>query len=484
MYLNRYIYNFLFSLVLLRFAGGDLLTLPLNFTLDLASMTQPPSENVDGGKESESDYENQNTDTLIPSSSLVDKEFKDVRFEVHSFCKEFDHVVAGHVARELKRSSSESHTLTEVPAKGSVDRQLTVMVLTYCDLVEMNNATLALLTTSRSSFLRGMKKDNDGVSDQVYGSACCPVIIFAPSCVQERLVVELKLALDRWQRGDSIQFAAQSFDFSGGGSVYSKSSGHSSIHSMSMSPMAHNASGNSIGSYAQAGSSRSGSRWPSLRSRSASIDRSSSGSRGNSKLDMHSLTPQLVGQGSNHSSINSQYGNSLVNILMPTATLPHKDSGSISSFFHSRSRHSNDSMEPFSHLDRVDSGSLAPERNTNAAAKHGLLSTSNNDISIPGRIIRTGSGVTIQSRPGSGNGGGIQLPPPPPPLSLVTGPSVDGDLGGGFAALFSSPSNIKESSNAVSPHSIEKYSCDPCLIIAQVVRRIQLEHAVSISIFV
>lgn len=453
------------------FAGGDLLSLPLNFALDLSTLlhtsASAQSENNDGGRDSESDYENQGVDSLVPCSPQVEKEFKDLRYEVGIFCREFDRIVAGHVSRETRRSSSESQSQIDGVAKPGVDGQLSIMVLTYCDLVEMNAATLSLLTASRALF-RGMKRNDASLESTV----CNPVIIFAPSCVQERLVVELKLALDRWQRGDAMNFAAQSFDFSGGGSVYSRSSGHSSIHSISMSPLAQHSSINSISGVAVSGTPRGSSRWPSLRSRSASTDRSSAGSRGNSKIDMNAL---IAGApvSSAHTSINSQHGNSLVNMLMPSSTLPHKDSGSISSFFHSRSRHSNDSIEPFSHLDRVDSGSLLSDRLS--GPKMGILSASQSfpDAAIPGRIIRNGSSTTSQSRPGSG---GVNLPPPPPPLSNLSAPSVDLDP--------VSPSNQVSKDGDVLPSNISERSSDPCQIILQVVRRIQLEHAVSISVFV
>lgn len=468
-----------------RFAGGDLSTLPLNFSVDIFSCGKQSSDTSDVGKESESDHESHNADTLVPSSALIDKEFRDLRYEVRVFCSEFDRIVLKHVANDAqRRSNSESNANMEL-TKSLVDKQLTVMVLTYCDLVEMNEATLALLTTSRSSFLRNTKDFNRvSNSGAVNNSSelCCPVIIFAPSCVQERLVVELKLALDRWQRGDGMQFAAHSFDFSGGGSVYSRSSGHSSIHSINLSPTAHNTSVNSInGNHLAVATPRNSSRWSSLRSRSASIDRSSSGSR-SSKFEFALFTPQSTTGGSNHNSLGSQHSSSLVNLLMPSSSGPHKDNNNISSLLVGRNYQSNDSMEPFSQLERLDSGSLLVQERTNG--KQGLLSPpSLSDIQIPGRIIRVGSGAASQSRPGSG---GVQLPPPPPPLiGSVSNIADQTDSRLSTASLRTSPQATlsKEAVDTVSP-SLEKNSCDPCLIIVQVVRRIQLEHAVSITVFV
>lgn len=456
-------------LSVIRFAGGDLVTIPLNSSLD-SLISKPPYVDSEHIKDFESEFD---IGELIPSSSSVDKEFKDLQFEVSAFCCEFDRVVRGHVTRELqKRGSSESSIQFDTLTKLPVDKQLAVVVLTYCDLIEMNEATLSLLTTNRSSFLRNLKGFN--ISENISGT-CCPIIIFAPSCVQERLVVELKLALDRWQRGDALHFATQSFDFSGGGSVYSRSSGRSSNHSSNMSPMGHNISGNSISANAHSSTPRSSSRWPSLRSRSASMDRLSGGSRGNNKSD-----PNLFALTSAHNSIGSHQGTS---IHAPNL-IQHKDSGGISSFFHAKNRQSNDSLEPFSNLDRVDSGFLS-DRNV-VPPKPTLSSPSSlQDMqTIPGRIVRNGSGAVSQSRPGSGNS--IILPPPPPPLSATAISSSDNfeGISNVVNGLSSSPRIPAGKEIETLSLSVEKSICDPCLIILQVVRKVQMEHAVCVSVYV
>lgn len=507
------------------FARGDLLVVPLNFSTPNADAGVSPSHlkpGAGGGaaaqwetesRMSDIDIDPLSSEALVPSSALVESECKDLRVEVGLFCQELDNAVASYV-RRLPSSQQVSDSPTVPSDASTVHRLLSVLILSHCDLVEMNPTTLALLSRTRTS-TGSMPLSATSTSSKKDGAEvtpCQPIVLFAPPCVQEHLLVELKLALDRWHRGD-LQLG-QSFDY-GGGSLYS-SSAHSSAHSMSLSPVANNHHGLSTVSLVQPQSSRS-SRWPSLRSRSASIDRLSSGSRGNSKSDLHisvsSATAAAAhfsvgtsnGTTNNHNSIgsvNSQLGGILShNLPSPMAPATHRDSTNsiLSASYNNngnnnRSRRSSES-EPFSNLDRVESASashfsaffFAPR-----PQQSGLSSLQGSDfVASHQRFFRAGSGTSQNSR-----GNSLQLPPPPPPLSLQLshlqaspGPAVESHIGGDqhlVIPALGSPTRDRDSDRIVDRTSSPapgRVISDPCLIILQVVQRLQGEHAVNITVF-
>lgn len=61
-------------------------------------------------------------------------------------------------------------------------KQYAIVVLSYCDLLDMSEGTKLLLRKNGSH---------------------SRVVIFAPHCIQEKLLVELKIAMDRWGGGHS-----------------------------------------------------------------------------------------------------------------------------------------------------------------------------------------------------------------------------------------------------------------------------------------
>lgn len=61
-------------------------------------------------------------------------------------------------------------------------KQYAIVLLSYCDLLDMSDGTKLLLKNSGSR---------------------SRVVIFAPHCIQEKLLVELKIAMDRWGGGHS-----------------------------------------------------------------------------------------------------------------------------------------------------------------------------------------------------------------------------------------------------------------------------------------
>jgi hypothetical protein len=75
------------------------------------------------------------------------------------------------------------------------------------------------------------------------------------------------------------------------------------------------------------------------------------------------------------------------------------------------------------------------------------------------------------------------LPPPPPPIGAAAAPPADGH-GHGHGHGNGHGHGLGHGHLARDGDASERLAADPCQIVLQVARRVQLEHAVSVSVFV
>jgi hypothetical protein len=155
----------------LNFISGLSNTISLHdFVLNLDEKNNRSNGTDDDSKEIQdlwAENEDSNQDYLLGFHMVTEQEFRDIRYSHQRFTSYFHRLIQ-----------------QQITGQGKHFAPIPILLLSSCDFAELVPSVLNLL-------------HNHNFSLEIK-----PVVIFAPHFLHETVLIELKLAFDRWKRGD------------------------------------------------------------------------------------------------------------------------------------------------------------------------------------------------------------------------------------------------------------------------------------------